>query len=176
MVTAMGNAAIHDGPFSLWLLPDATTELLLTSLIRTLAQKTGGLLFQPHITVVSGSAPITETMMGSLQKMNDELEAVHLQAKAVASGPTYFQSIFLTFRESRELQQLQRHCAETFDIARPFFPHLSLTYGEFSPERRETFCQSVALPDRPLGFDRLEFWAPDPAKGWKAIKSWRQLT
>ncbi len=131
-------------PCSIWLtLPSEETRSL-RLIIDRLAAKYGVPSFAPHL-----------TLMGSIDKSEAEVTSVMselcslwkpfiFQPVEVSCSTTYFQNVFLRIAATAELLQANLDLKKAFGLENNvFMPHMSLMYGDQTPELRWNVAQSI---------------------------------
>lgn len=107
--------------------------------------------FVPHMTIVSipspGEIPSLKEPFSEALRQNEGLE---LKFKSLFIGSSYFISVALSLDQTPPLLKFQKDISAAFhatvgvqDLERPFFPHISLFYGERSREEREGIASSI---------------------------------
>jgi 2'-5' RNA ligase len=163
------------GRLSLWLLPEAGAAARLARVIDELARSAGTPAFSPHLTLL-GSVPITDAAARA-ERLGRVLAALGPLELAVV-GPVVtdepFRALVLEVRRDPPLVAAHARACERFEVApeQPFFPHLSLLYGEVPADEKARFLDEVvgpaALP-RTVGCDRLELHdTSGEVAGWRA--------
>lgn len=67
-----------------------------------------------------------------------------LRVKGSEAGSTYYQCVLAAIEFSPALLQLREGCENTWGkIEKPYYPHLSLLYGDLGRDRREELAGSV---------------------------------
>jgi 2'-5' RNA ligase len=117
--------------FSLWIVPEGEVRRRLATLIRVLARRFGGPVFEPHVTLLAGvPGPAREALSRAREAVGAQgpFEVRFLGAEA---GDSYFRCLYLRVQPSPELAALHERACEAFGRRNeaPFFPHLSLLYA-----------------------------------------------
>jgi hypothetical protein len=73
------------------------------------------------------------------------LDQLRLHLDPAQQGNKYFQCVLSPVKHAPELSALRGACERAFGIkpAEPYFPHLSLVYGELEEGRRREIAQQV---------------------------------
>lgn len=153
--------------------PEGPFKDALQSVIRNLAEKYGGLVFEPHITLAAEiEAPLLEitSLASRLAKQEPPLVTFH----GVETGTTFFTCCYISIEKTSQLAKLSRLACEQFSITRVFNPHLSLAYGVYPPEVTRAMAafaeETLAELLVPAVFPTLELWE---TKG--RIDEWKML-
>lgn len=161
--------------FAVWLVPDDPTAKRLRAYIHFLAGLTDSPIFEPHITLVSGTCDEPAILKRKQDVIVANFSRLALTMAEIRSDTPYFQSVYFTLCPSDELQRLQRFCADRLGIKRAWFPHLSLLYSDAPLAAKQRLSARLAIPKEPMIFDRLAVWMPDRDLGWRAVDRWHAL-
>lgn len=113
--------------------------------------------FEPHVTLlhpISTSRPldeITTTLREVVRGLPGGAKPLKLELKPADKGTFYFQSVLAPIQPSEQLLALRRGMEDVFPGPwkdKTYFPHLSLLYGDISPERRDELAQHVRDADK----------------------------
>ena len=67
-----------------------------------------------------------------------DMKNLELHLEPAQKGDKYFQSVLSPVKPTDDLLDLRRKCQEEWgEEEKVYFPHLSLFYGDFTPERRD---------------------------------------
>ena len=134
--------------YSIWVIPPEPAFSILQRTINELAEKYGGPVFEPHMTIlgnVSGELPEIEKKLKELASHIDKLE---LGLGPVSFSTTYFQSVLARVNSNAKLMQLNLDVKKIFGMENDvFMPHISLLYGDHDMETREKAVREVKLPE-----------------------------
>lgn len=102
---------------------------------------------------------------------------IALDVEDARSGDHFFQCVLLPITPTDSLSKLRKACETVWGrIAKPFFPHLSLMYGDFSLDDKESIAQEVnAEQDIPRRLLASEVWLVSCAgavEGWSVVEKW----
>jgi len=122
---------------SLWLVPPVQDREKLQSVISTISSNHNSPKFEPHITLVSLPPASSIPTLGNMKSFG-------VTFLPVAAGHTFFQSVLIPIPASAELLDLRVSTCDTLKVPfQPYFPHLSLYYGDVSNEERETIIEEL---------------------------------
>lgn len=137
---------------SLWLCPTGQEAHILRQAIQALAkQQSGSPEFDPHVTLL-GSIPLPHLPADVVRRLQRVLSsagvlgaALELDILPAQHGQTYHQSVLAPVQRNTSLSALRKACEDEFDIhsSTPYFPHLSLLYGDLSQDRRDELAAHV---------------------------------
>ena len=117
--------------FTLWIVPEGEVRRRLATLIRVLARRFGGPVFEPHVTLLAGLPGPASEVLAKARKAVRSRGPFEVRFMGPEAGDTYFRCLYLRVQPSPELLALHESAREVF--ARPgeppFFPHLSLLYA-----------------------------------------------
>lgn len=132
--------------FSIWALPEKTTEQNLQSLIVYLSALYGGPFFQPHLTIVGDVDRGRNHVIEVAHKLAEDLDELSLKLGEVSFSTTFFQSVFIRALASAQLMDLNLNAKQLLKIENNvYMPHISLLYGSHSMKTREEAVKKVAL-------------------------------
>ena len=130
--------------YNLWLLPEGDALHRLQGIIDHLAQAHGGPVFTPHITLFSGLRGDEALLIETNRSLCGSLAPFNLDLTVPEAGTTFFQCIYMRVAETPLLLRARQAAGEAFSLpADGYMPHLSLYYGDASPDRRATILAAV---------------------------------
>jgi 2'-5' RNA ligase len=139
-VTA-GHAAFG---YHLWLAPEGEARDDLQDIIDRLAEAYGGPAFTPHVTLLSGLDGSEASLLETNRKLAVALDPFHLDLTTPEGGTTFFQCVYMRVGRNPSLSRTRQAAGEAFGLpAGGYMPHLSLYYGDASPERRAAILEAV---------------------------------
>ena len=140
------------------------------------SRQSGALPFSPHITLYSPlpARPISELVTRFRDLPYSPLDLTLLPAQ---KGSHYFQSILAPVKPIESLLKLRRACEDAYGEIGDYFPHLSLLYGDLSPERRDKLVEMVNTnhlgPEIIQNIKVEEAWFVDcsgPEDQWRVVE------
>lgn len=152
---------------SVWLMPAASDAERLAELIARCSRAFGAPMFPPHITLCSEPAE-TSASRGDLAL---ELP-LSLTLASVDYGTDYFHACYLKLRDDTSVLALQARCAAALHgrVKEQYPPHLSLAYGDLTPQQRDQVPLLLASLPLVAQFDRLETWdTTGPVSNWQPL-------
>ena len=137
--------------YALWLVPSPEEAQHLGSLIRgTATDNPDCPEFAPHITLlypVWRELPLEDITNRIRQAIKAAAVDARLEVdlRPAQSGSKYYQSVLAPVIATPQLTALRRHIEEAFPtpVLPPYFPHLSLLYGDLSPEKRDAIAAGI---------------------------------
>jgi len=145
------TALIH----SIWLMPAADDEVLLTGIVTRLATRFGTPLFTPHLTVRGDSGLPLPDLVAAMTKAANEVPAFSEAVSGIETSEAFFRSFYARFPVAPALAALKQ--ALDGRASEPFMPHVSLLYGPVAAGSKADAAAEIAasLVGRPVRFDRL---------------------
>jgi hypothetical protein len=131
--------------YSLWLVPDGPAHDALQAVIDRLAREHGGPTFPPHLTVFGSFESTESDAVDGTQRLAERLAPLTLLLDDLATGETYFQSVFATIRAAPELLAAREAAQQAFPhVPRVTYrPHVSLLYGHPAPETKRAIIANL---------------------------------
>ncbi|PVF98858.1 LigT-like protein, partial [Serendipita vermifera] len=142
---------------SLWLIPPEPLQSVLESMIKAVSKMEGSPSFKPHMTIatfpVPSDIPPIEPILAPLR---NEWAGLKPRFQSLHIGSSYFVSVALALQPTDQLKEFQERIRQELSFKlnlqapdKPFFPHISLFYGDVSMEKRknvETAIRGLAGP------------------------------
>jgi 2'-5' RNA ligase len=135
----------------LWLIPASPSSESAKTVIEELTKsETQSPIFSPHITLlhpIPKSTPVDEIislLSKAVKQAGFKGKKLSLFLQPAAGGSHYYQSVLSPVHANPALSQLRKSCEDGFKWeGKPYFPHLSLLYGDLTSERREELAKKV---------------------------------
>ncbi len=109
-----------------------------------LAEAYDGPAFAPHVTLLSGLAADEASLIETNRRLAAGLEPFNLDLTVPEAGTTFFQCIYMRVAENPSLSRTRKAAGKAFALpADHYMPHLSLYYGDASPDRRAIILTAV---------------------------------
>lgn len=166
------------GTYSIWLVPDREAQeyQILDELIGEYARSYPDAPdFDPHITLLGGIETDEPTVVDRTQDLARGRDPLELAFGDVSCSTTTHQCVFFLVAPSVPLLEFRQAATEAVGrAAEMYVPHLSLVYGELSPETRVRAVQSIdadSLPDS-VRVDTVEVVDTDgPVSDWRTVST-----
>ena len=130
--------------YHLWLAPEGDALHQLQGVVDQLAEAHGGPVFTPHVTLLSGLTADEASLIRTNRELTTGLEPFQLSLAEAEAGATFFQCIYMRVAENPSLSRTRQAAGEAFALpVDDYMPHLSLYYGDASPEHRATILAAV---------------------------------
>ncbi|KAJ2784474.1 hypothetical protein H4R18_001096 [Coemansia javaensis] len=146
-----------DETYTLWLCPpaDSPVHARLAATIDKYAALLGGPRFEPHLTLYSSIKAGSDaevlnrvaTYVAGLQRhFGDGLMRIPVRIRDVGVGTTFYQCVLLNEDGNSLLATANSLASMYWDDkrSRPFVPHVSLVYGNQTPEERDALREQLA--------------------------------
>ena len=117
--------------FSLWIVPEGEVRRRLSALVRALARRYGGPVFEPHVTLLAGVPGNARDVLERARTVVRSRAPFEVRFTGPEAGDTYFRCLYLRVQPSPELLALHEAAREAFGRKDepPYSPHLSLLYA-----------------------------------------------
>ena len=159
--------------YSLWIMPEGAAYTLTDGYIARLSQAYDLPKFDPHVTVLAG---IPNPGSSTLRDLTRGLPPFRIR---LANQPEYlderFRCLFLKAHETPELMETFAKASELFGYeGPPYFPHLSLAYGNLPVETKHEMIQSLGdIPQIEFEARQLSLVQASskiPISNWKVVE------
>ncbi len=161
---------------SFWLIPAEPDKTYFAQIISKLAHRFAAPLFEPHMTLYSGPAPVgdVETMLAVIAR---ECDPITLHATGVSHSPEFTKTVFLQFATNDRLRKISEQFRQRCSPDSPYTlnPHLSLIYATLDAGTREGLAQEFTYP-KTIRFNQIKAVATGSVNRFKAdVESWHDL-
>lgn len=131
--------------YSLWIIPPKSISEGLAAVISRLSQQNSSPYFKPHITLLGDVTLLEEEMLSRTSKLTNLISPFRLKLTTVSYLREYFRCLFIKVEESEEIIEANQKARTLFNREHDpkFMPHLSLMYGDFSPEKKEEIISEI---------------------------------
>ncbi len=130
--------------YHLWLVPEGDALHRLQGVVDRLAEAHNGPVFTPHVTLLSGLTADEASLIETNRRLAAGLEPFNLDLSVPEAGTTFFQCIYMRVAANPSLSRTRKAAGKAFALpADNFMPHLSLYYGDASPDRRAIILTAV---------------------------------
>jgi len=169
---------IENDMYALWIMPEGATYTLTDGYIARLSDAYNLPKFEPHVTLLGGiSAPQTST----LRTLARSLPPFHIH---LSSQPgfleEYFRCLFLKADETPVLLETFARASQLFGYqGRPYFPHLSLAYGDLPLETKHKMIRELGdIPEIEFEARQISLVYASiemPISSWKVVERFPML-
>ena len=160
--------------YHLWLTPEGVARERIAALIVQLSKQCGSPRFEPHVTLLGGIEGEEFIICEQTKALAQSLQPIDITLLESACEDSYFRSLYFNVKETSEIFDAHHRAMRLFCIIPQisFQPHLSLLYGLFSLQVKETIIKSLPH-DLPNSFavSKIQLIRADsehPAN-WRAI-------
>lgn len=157
--------------FSIWALPEKSTENDLQSIIIYLSLLYGGPIFQPHLTLIGDVGRDQGHMIEAAHLLAEDLEEFRLRLGEVSFSTTFFQSVFVRALATAQIMEKNLQAKKILRLENNvYMPHVSLLYGDHSMRTREEAMHKVVLTSNNFNVERFVLVpsTPDPSE-WEIL-------
>jgi 2'-5' RNA ligase len=158
-----------------WLVPAAGPErTTLAEVIGRLAEKHGGPVFAPHITITPTIDSDPDEATSALEQITARIAPFDVSLDAVGHEPAYYRALYLRAVPCPQLTELNQAARQAWELdpAVPYVPHLSLLYSDIPDERKDPIIAEIGLRlPAAVHIDAAELWAVGEAGvlGWRRV-------
>ncbi len=165
---------------SIWLI---TKDEKINKIIKELGEKYNTPYFLPHITLVNGFESIENNLI-NLGKEIKKLfkDKIILKVKNIEYSPLFTKTLYLTFFENRQLQDLREKtesflASKNISFNREFSPHLSLIYKKMEEKEKKKIIEEIShsLPNEITMDDLILILEEKPIEKPEDVKRWKYI-
>lgn len=161
--------------YSLWLIPAGESHKILSGEIKRLSKKYRTPSFDPHITLLTDIEEEKNDVLLRTSELAKHTRSFLIKFGKIGYAQEYLRALFLEVEQSREIMYLNAAVRKLFgrESDPPYFPHLSLIYGDFSNSLKEKIIKEIKLK-RDLAFvvKSMSVYSSAPeVRRWKKIGS-----
>ena len=135
--------------YHLFFLPEGELFDGLQNTINTLAEKYGGMKFEPHLTLLARipTAPEAE-LVAKTQQLAATMQPFEVEPKEVRAEDAYFRALYCKAETNPTVEQYHQKALEVFSVqdVNVYIPHLSLYYGNVLQSTKDEMIASLQLP------------------------------
>ena len=103
-----------------------------------------GPLFDVHLTLSGPIKKIDKRIESLFHGLNDQTHQIEVQVVKYGYKDKYYESLFIEISKSEELLELKKLLDDVFKLeSKPFFPHISLFYGEESESKKNVVLSEL---------------------------------
>ena len=162
-------------PFALWAIPTPSDRRWLAKIIQDFSQDYGTPVFEPHLTVYSGTVQSEESLEALLKTLQAQTKPFQLEVAGLDYTDRFLRTGFIALEPSDRLAQLYQNVRDALrqPIDYDLSPHLSLIYKQMSLEKKRLAMLRIVLSVQAITFDSLKIVMPG-AQGWEDIAGWTE--
>ncbi|MCT4610431.1 MAG: 2'-5' RNA ligase family protein [Pelagimonas sp.] len=161
--------------YSIWLVPQEPQLTRLSTCVRDFARKNGTPSFVPHVTLLGDIAGKEAALAEIMARFSGRFAPYDLMVTEVETGDSYYKSLYLNLESPAALQDLQTALCNDLPVSqvpREFQPHISLAYGDLSPEVQT--AEAEAFVGSLMRFEVMHLVRSSqtvPIEDWAIVKS-----
>jgi 2'-5' RNA ligase len=146
---------------STWLMPVASDEAALQSVVDILSRQFGTPRFQAHLTLTAAVERSVAELAEILRQAAEGIHSFPTVIEDIETSDLYFRSFYARFAASGAMAELHENAmallAPGREEAAAFMPHISLLYGADGTAEKQAAHQHwrKKLAGRPIRFDRI---------------------
>lgn len=140
---------------SIWVMPAASDEALLSGIVSELSARFGTPVFAPHLTVLGDSETQPAELEAAIHVAAKDVSIFEEPIRAIETSEAYFRSFYSRFPVAPALVELKQ--ALDPEGLGSFMPHVSLLYGPVEDAAKTAAAREIGerLGGRSIRFDRL---------------------
>lgn len=166
--------------YSLWLMPTGEVYNKLATLISQLSKEYSAPNFEPHITLLGPIVGPEEKIIAKTSQLTKFIQPYKINLTIVNSYPDeYYKRLFIRAKETKDVINANIKARKIFGqhiVGQPpdtkYMPHLSLLYGNFSPQMKEEIISKIGKEFN-IGFEVKSiylFLTDGEVKNWHKVK------
>lgn len=160
--------------YSIWLIPAGEVYRKLAEIISQLSKKYSTPNFEPHLTLIGDLLRSEEEIISKTLELAEQLKPFEINLKKADYFDEYFKCLFIRAERSKEVIKANNIAREAFNLKLDpeYMPHLSLMYGNLSPETKEKILADLGK-EFDLSFEVKSihlFSTAGEAKDWSKVK------
>ncbi|KAJ3109816.1 hypothetical protein HDU97_000046 [Phlyctochytrium planicorne] len=162
--------------FSLWIGPPSKSSLFhdIKEVVHAYSKKLGTPEWQGHITLLGQVEDPIEDLTARLSDLCKNIKPFTVGLTDIVIKDQFFQCVMAKIEETSELMELNRKVQALFPGDRaPYWPHLSLVYGDLTQEQRLEVQQELretkewAIVGSRAEIKVIEIWSTEgPVSNW----------
>jgi 2'-5' RNA ligase len=151
---------------------EIATEL--QSLITKVANEFNAPVFNPHVTLLARIPEQSEDILiEKTKELAHLLVPITLSFGNLNTQDAYFKTLYIEITEKDQMIEYHKKASGLFETPDEgvYFPHLSLLYGNYPPEKKLFALQSIILPQqKAFVADKIHLYKTEgETQNWKKI-------
>lgn len=149
--------------FWLFLVPAGTQYREYNKIINSLSKKYGTPNIDAHVTLLGPLEAEEKDLVTKVKRSIKNINKIKVEIFGVNFSNTVSQCVFAQIKMSPQLLTLYKELETNLQYSNksPYFPHMSLIYGDFTPEEKSIIAKQVKL-DNKLMLDKLIIFREGP--------------
>lgn len=142
--------------FGIFLVPATSQYKKYNKIITSLSKKYDTLNFEAHVTVLGKLEAEEKDLVTKVKKIANGLNKIETNIFGVNFTNTFYQCVFAQLKMSPQLLNLYQELGTDLKYVNksPYFPHMSLIYGDLSTEEKANIAGQVKVGKKIL-LDKL---------------------
>jgi 2'-5' RNA ligase len=160
--------------YDIFLVPEATQYKMYAKIIESFSKRYKTPSF-PHITLLGMLEGEEQELLSKTDKIVKPFKSMEVGIFGMNFTNTVNQCVFAQIKMSSELLTLYNELATNLHYSRkaPFFPHMSLVYGDLSTEEKSNIASQTKV-GKTLILDRLLIYRDGPlASDWAQVAEFK---
>lgn len=156
--------------FDLFLIPTAIQYTRYNRVINSLSKKYDTPSF-PHVTLLSMIEAEEENLVTKVENITKGFNKIEVEIFGINFTNTVSQCVFAQIKMSPQLLTLYNELETNLEYSdkSPYFPHMSLVYGDLTPEVKSNIAKELRVGNKLL-LDKVVIYRDDPLKSdWKQV-------
>lgn len=131
--------------YSIWLMPSGDVYRRLSGIISRLSEGYSAPYFEPHVTLLGGLAGREEEILSKASQLAARISPYEIRLNKVDFLDEYFRCLFIRAKADEPVLSANLSARNAFNRQHDptYMPHLSLMYGNFSPEIKEEIIAEI---------------------------------
>ena len=156
--------------FWIFLVPTVSQSSKYNKIIKIFSKKYNTPSF-PHVTLFEMLEAKEEDIITEVKDIAKDFKRMEVEIFGINFTNTVHQCVFAQIKMSSQLLSLYTKLETNlkYSSKSPFFPHMSLLYGDFSPEEKSNLAKQVKVGNKLL-LDKLIIYRDGPLPSdWKQV-------
>ena len=147
---------INMNEFGIFLIPKQFQYKKYTKLINSLSKEYKSLDFDAHLTLIGSVKADKNELIDSVKYIAKNYKKINVKILGLNFSNTFYKCVFAQIEMNSQLLTLFNalKIKLKYKNENAFFPHMSLVYGDFSPEERENIARKIVV-GKNLELDKL---------------------
>ena len=161
--------------YHLFFLPSGELFDSLQNIINVLADKYGGVKFEPHLTLLARIPKADEAeLITKTQQLATTMSPFEVEPKEVRFEDAYFRALYCKAEPNLTMEEYHQKALEAFGVqdVNVYMPHLSLYYGNIPQSTKDEMIALLSLPaSMKFLVDKVYLYRTEgEAKDWVRIR------
>lgn len=161
--------------YYLWLIPQKEMYGAFQMIIKGLSKLYTTPVFEPHITLSIGLSGDENDLIKKTDAFVRKKYKFSVNTKDIKYTQGFLKALFLNIANTPAINEFNAQAVEHFKPLShgPFQPHMSLLYGDITPDEKERIIAELNFLPRTITFDKLKLIKGHPdVTQWQVIREW----